>query len=552
MTCVAVGEPKPYVKWMMGTWSLTPEEDMPLERNVLEVTNIREPATYTCVAMSPLGVIEATAQVSVEGVSSYIRFTKSLEDQTGIAHGVASFVCQAAGAPIPRITWKRNGRRIHSQQHFEVIDFNNGTSSVLRIQTLRLNRDDGTFECIASSSAGDITSSARLTVLHENQKPHGFPTIDSGPQIKVVKENRTALLHCAARGDPEPQIFWYKDMLPVNVDDSKGRIKQLSRGSLQIASSDESDWGKYECVAVNSFGTFYSQPANLYMSVLPIPPTLLTITETTTSSVTLTWDYEDDEPLSYYMIQYKSKNSDDFYDVKGILTLSYSIDGLRPNTEYQFRVLAVNEFGSGNPSDAVETRTREEVHLPAPLHVRARMLSSSVMFVQWEPIQEPNTQIKGYRVYYSADVTAPLSEWQQRETSDSSVIAISGLSPNVSYSLRVQGFTSGTDGPPSEILPLRTKQEVPGKPNMFVTITESIAVIYWLPPEDTDSDVIGYRLQYKRADDETFTLHEFRSTNRLHIISGLHKGATYTFRLAAYNSVGMGDADIQEMTIRHD
>ena len=38
-----------------------------------------------------------------------------------------------------------------------------------------------------------------------------------------------------------------------------------SPGALQIESSEESDQGKYECVAVNSAGTRYSAPANLYV-----------------------------------------------------------------------------------------------------------------------------------------------------------------------------------------------------------------------------------------------------------------------------------------------
>lgn len=67
LTCVAVGSPMPFVKWMMGLEELTKDEEMPLGRNVLEVTNIRESANYTCVAMSSLGLIEATAQVTVKG-----------------------------------------------------------------------------------------------------------------------------------------------------------------------------------------------------------------------------------------------------------------------------------------------------------------------------------------------------------------------------------------------------------------------------------------------------------------------------------------------------
>lgn len=69
LTCVAVGSPMPYVKWTMGLVELTKEEEMPLGRNVLEVNNIRESANYTCVAISSLGMIEATAQVTVKGES---------------------------------------------------------------------------------------------------------------------------------------------------------------------------------------------------------------------------------------------------------------------------------------------------------------------------------------------------------------------------------------------------------------------------------------------------------------------------------------------------
>lgn len=67
ITCVAVGSPMPYVKWMLGAEDLTPEDDMPIGRNVLELTDVRQSANYTCVAMSTLGVIEAVAQITVKG-----------------------------------------------------------------------------------------------------------------------------------------------------------------------------------------------------------------------------------------------------------------------------------------------------------------------------------------------------------------------------------------------------------------------------------------------------------------------------------------------------
>lgn len=67
LTCVAVGSPMPYVKWIVGEVELTKEDDMPMGRNVLELINITHSANYTCEAMSSLGVIHATAQITVKG-----------------------------------------------------------------------------------------------------------------------------------------------------------------------------------------------------------------------------------------------------------------------------------------------------------------------------------------------------------------------------------------------------------------------------------------------------------------------------------------------------
>nr|XP_057917433.1 receptor-type tyrosine-protein phosphatase F-like isoform X3 [Doryrhamphus excisus] len=562
-------------------------------------------------------------------------FIKSPEDQTGISGGVASFVCQATGEPKPRITWMKKGKKVSSQR-FEVIEFDDGSGSVLRIQPLRTHRDEAIYECTAANSAGEINTSAKLTVFEENQIPHGFPTIDMGPQLKVVERTRTAIMLCAASGNPDPEISWFKDMLPVDISSSNGRIRQLHsggtpiRGALQIENSEESDQGKYECVATNSAGTRYSAPANLYVRVrrvpprfsipptnqevmpggsvnltcvavgspmpyvkwmmglteltkeeempmgrnvlevtsiresanytcvamsslglieataqvtvkaLPKPPTSLIVTETTATSVTLTWDSGNPEPVSYYMIQYRAKASDNgFQEVEGVATTRYSIGGLSPYSEYEFRVMAVNNIGRGPPSDPVETRTGEQAPSSPPLHVQARMLSATTMLVQWEPPEEPNGHIRGFRVYYSSDHSAPLSAWQKHNTDDSSLTTISGLTPDITYSLRVLGFTSVGDGPPSEILQVKTQQGVPSQPSSFEAEAEldTRISLSWLWP--VQDPIIKYELQYW----------ESGSDNKIHVtfdpagsyaVDGLKPNTLYRFSLAARSENGLG------------
>lgn len=49
--------------------------------------------------------------------------------------------------------------------HLQVIEFDDGSGSVLRIQPLRTPRDEAIYECVASNSVGETSATTRLTVL---------------------------------------------------------------------------------------------------------------------------------------------------------------------------------------------------------------------------------------------------------------------------------------------------------------------------------------------------------------------------------------------------
>ncbi|XP_023114382.1 receptor-type tyrosine-protein phosphatase F isoform X22 [Herpailurus yagouaroundi] len=561
-------------------------------------------------------------------------FIKVPEDQTGLSGGVASFVCQATGEPKPRITWMKKGKKVSSQR-FEVIEFDDGAGSVLRIQPLRAQRDEAIYECTATNSLGEINTSAKLSVLEEEQLPSGFPSIDMGPQLKVVEKARTATMLCAAGGNPDPEISWFKDFLPVDPATSNGRIKQLRSGALQIESSEESDQGKYECVATNSKGTRYSAPANLYVrdqrevrrvaprfsippssqevmpggsvnltcvavgapmpyvkwmmgaeeltkedempvgrnvlelsnvvrsanytcvaisslgmieataqvtvKALPKPPIDLVVTETTATSVTLTWDSGNSEPVSYYGIQYRAAGAEGpFQEVDGVATTRYSIGGLSPFSEYAFRVLAVNSIGRGPPSEAVRARTGEQAPSSPPRRVQARMLSASTMLVQWEPPEEPNGLVRGYRVYYTPDSRRPLSAWHKHNTDAGLLTTVGSLLPGITYSLRVLAFTAVGDGPPSPTIQVKTQQGVPAQPADFQAEAESdtrIQLSWLLPPQER---IIKYELVYWAAEDEGQQHKVTFDPTSSYTLEDLKPDTLYHFQLAARSEMGVG------------
>ncbi|XP_035877527.1 receptor-type tyrosine-protein phosphatase delta isoform X30 [Phyllostomus discolor] len=579
------------------------------------------------------------------------RFTRTPVDQTGVSGGVASFICQATGDPRPKIVWNKKGKKV-SNQRFEVIEFDDGSGSVLRIQPLRTPRDEAIYECVASNNVREISVSTRLTVLREDQIPRGFPTIDMGPQLKVVERTRTATMLCAASGNPDPEITWFKDFLPVDTSNNNGRIKQLRsesiggtpiRGALQIEQSEESDQGKYECVATNSAGTRYSAPANLYVrelrevrrvpprfsipptnheimpggsvnitcvavgspmpyvkwmlgaedltpeddmpigrnvlelndvrqsanytcvamstlgvieaiaqitvKALPKPPGTPVVTESTATSITLTWDSGNPEPVSYYIIQHKPKNSEEPYkEIDGVATTRYSVAGLSPYSDYEFRVVAVNNIGRGPPSEPVLTQTSEQAPSSAPRDVQARMLSSTTILVQWKEPEEPNGQIQGYRVYYTMDPTQHVNNWMKHNVADSQITTIGNLVPQKTYSVKVLAFTSIGDGPLSSDIQVITQTGVPGQPLNFKAEPESETSILlsWTPPR---SDTIAnYELVYKdgeHGEEQRITIEPGTSYR----LQGLKPNSLYYFRLAARSPQGLG-ASTTEISAR--
>uniref|UniRef100_A0A7N4PI30 protein-tyrosine-phosphatase n=1 Tax=Sarcophilus harrisii TaxID=9305 RepID=A0A7N4PI30_SARHA len=568
----------------------------------------------TCSLCAPVITVTPSHRLPLSFPTESPRFIKEPRDQIGVSGGVASFVCQATGDPKPRVTWNKKGKKVNSQR-FETIEFDESAGAVLRIQPLRTPRDENVYECVAQNPIGEITVHAKLTVLREDQLPPGFPNIDMGPQLKVVERTKTATMLCAASGNPDPEITWFKDFLPVDPSTSNGRIKQLRSGALQIESSEETDQGKYECVANNSAGVRYSPPANLYVRgrervvptlraqplprsppprtlrvlpgsrrpereihrwgwgaqgqqgraparrargggslrrTLPKAPGTPVVTENTATSITITWDSGNPDPVSYYVIEYKSKSQDGPYQIKeDITTTRYSIGGLSPNSEYEIWVSAVNTIGQGPPSESVVTRTGEQAPASAPRNVQGRMLSATTMIIQWEEPVEPNGLIRGYRVYYTMEPDHPVGNWQKHNVDDSLLTTVGSLLEDETYTVRVLAFTSVGDGPLSDPIQVKTQQGVPGQPMNFraEAKSETSISLTWSAPRQ--ESIVMYELLYREGDHGKEVGKNFGPTTWF-VVEDLKPNTEYTFRLAARSAQGLGafTSEVRQRTLQ--
>ncbi|XP_048053478.1 protein tyrosine phosphatase receptor type Db isoform X5 [Megalobrama amblycephala] len=476
------------------------------------------------------------------------RFTRMPTDQIGVQGGVASFVCQATGDPQPKITWSRKGKKV-TNQRFEVIEFEDGSGSVLRVQPLRTPRDEAIYECVASNDIGEITASTRLSVLREDQLPAGFPSIDMGPQLKVVERSRTATMLCAASGTPDPEITWFKDFLPIDTH-THGRIKQLRsesfggtpiRGALQIDQSEETDQGKYECVATNSEGTRYSTPANLYVrelrDVRRIPPRFsvppMDYEIMPGGSVNISCQAVG-VPMPYvkWMLGAEDLTPEDDMPIgRNVLELT----DVRQSANYT--CVAMSTLG------VIETVAQITVKaLPnppgTPVVMERSATSITLMWDSGNPLP-----VSYYIIQYRP--TSSTDTFKEIDAIATTRYSVGGLSPYSHYHFRVVAVNSIGRGPPSQTVEARTAEQAPSSPPRRVRgrmLSGSTAMVQWEEPEEANGQVVGYRVYY--TSDSSLPVSQWekemvRGANFLNV-RDLTPNKTYYIRVLAFTAVGDG------------
>lgn len=560
------------------------------------------------------------------------RITLAPRDQKVTDNAIVSFMCKASGNPAPEVTWRKGGKVIRTKQRHTIMNMPHG--SVLRIETVKPKRDDGTIECVADNGIGEAVASATLEVYPENHVPSGYPRIVESPSLKAVEKDRSATMVCSATGNPDPTVTWLKDFIPVDVTDP--RLTILPTGSLQIRHSLESDEGKYECVAENSVGIAYSYGANLYVRVrrvpphfsippesaevmpggavnltcvaigspmpsvrwrlaavdltpednipfgknilmltdiresatytcvamsdlgnieayaeirvkaLPKPPSSVLVSDVSPSTVRLSWNSGNIDPIGLYVIQYRQKFSGpgtDFMEIENIPTTEHTIHDLSAHTTYEFRVLAVNSIGRGLPSTPADVTTGELVPGSPPINVRARPVSSSTVVVQWDEPLMANGIIRGYKVYYTlSPAELPVSLWTVHQVDNSQLTTITNLMTNRTYTISVLAFTSVGDGPLSEPIQVKTQQGVPEQPTNLQgeALSPNSIQLTWDAPEATEANLESYELYFNDSHFRQNIRVTINPPQHSYLLEDLTPDTIYHIRVAAKSSRGEG------------
>ena len=173
-TCVATGIPDPTFSWYLGNSPITEGDrhnittvtevidGVTFVSSVLQICEVdfNDTGTYRCVAMVPRLSDSASFEVLVQGIAAEI--SEGPMDITVVRGTEVTLTCEARGAPVPTVTWTRDGG---------VTAVGTVTNSVFELiyvnSTLELGPVDETtvYVCTADNDAVDGNPTAAATVI---------------------------------------------------------------------------------------------------------------------------------------------------------------------------------------------------------------------------------------------------------------------------------------------------------------------------------------------------------------------------------------------------
>ncbi|XP_035258167.1 contactin 1b isoform X2 [Anguilla anguilla] len=500
LSCQANAKPWVYIRWLKDGYSYGKGE---LKFSSL---TFADSGMYQCIAENRYGIIYANAELRVIACAPTFEKNPVRKTLLGARKGRVVIECKPRAAPKPKIIWSKGTEQLRNSSRLRVWD--DGSLEILNAT----RQDEGTYTCFAENDRGKANSSGVLTIVEATK-------ITTAPDYTEVTVGETARMACAASHDPSLDVtfVWSVDTHVIDFERETEHYQRVtayqSSGELRIRNTQLKHAGHYTCTAQTIVDNATAS-ADLTVRGPPGPPGGLRVEDYKAQTARLVWSRGADHhsPILRYTIQARDSLSLDWEVWRNITTAPPILEGmaemanlvdLTPWTEYEFRVIATNALGMGEPSvPAPKIRTWEAVPTVPPTDVGGGGGMSKELTVTWTPVPREFYFGRnfGYVVAFKrhdyldwkwATVADP--EARRYVYKDASIVQVT------EYQVKVRPYNSQGEGPYSLTAVIYTALDVPTEAPADVgasALTSTDALVWWLPVFQQPVD--GYQIRYWR------------------------------------------------------
>ncbi|XP_039734833.1 protein sidekick-1 [Pteropus medius] len=301
------------------------------------------------------------------------------------------------------------------------------------------------------------------------------------------------------------------------------------------------------------------------------PPSSVSVTPHTTSSVLIQWQPPRDESLNgllqgyriyYRELDYEAASATEskmlstpsalrtelpaqssFRTVNSSSALTtYELTHLKKYRRYEVALTAHNTIGESPASTPVEVFVGEAAPAMAPQNVQVNPLTASQLEVAWDPPPpgSQNGNVQGYKIYYREADGQNGTEKMKVLFLPETTVKLKNLTSHTRYLVSISAFNAAGDGPRSDPQQGRTHQAAPGTPSFlaFSEITSTTLNVSWGEPAAANGILQGYRVVYEplapvQGVSKVVTVDVKGNWRRWLKVRDLTRGVTYSFRVQA-------------------
>lgn len=552
LSCDASGRPKPHIRWL--------KNGRPYNKHDLKFDELtfEDSGMYQCMAENRHGVIYANAELRVFAGGPSFQYNPVKRKILGAKHSRVVIECRPRAAPKPTFKWTRGTEMLTNTSR--VMVWADGSLEILNVT----KEDEGRYTCFAENEHGKANSSGSLSVTDATE-------ITLAPSNTDVTVGEDVRMQCAALHDPTLDItfIWSLDGRAIDFDRQGEHYESMvgeSSGEMRIKKTQLKHAGTYTCTAQTPVDNVTAS-AELVVRGPPGPPGGVRVEEIQTNTVQLIWSQGKDNhsPISRYTIQYRDSRSEGEWKeaetsppvVEGNTEMAKVIN-LVPYTEYEFRVIATNVLGTGDPSDPSHKVTSlETVPAVAPHNIGGGGGSSRELTITWTavPPQYYNGKDFGYIVAFKPEES---QEWHKVTVVDPLAQRYVHKDPSIppfsKFHVKVKAFNSKGPGPFSTTAIVYSAQDVPSEaPNVIEgrVLSAVEVMLFWAPV--VHQAIEGYQLKYWRRQVENESSNPpimISSLDNHTRLDNLKPNSQYVVEVRAYNSAGLGPPKRIEVTTK--